>query len=100
MEKVGFQDGGGVGVVEFGGFGTGGEVGGDEVVERESGQGWSVPSIQERFRSRENGRLTGHVELLCWNRHGRRSAQGMRARGCSLPLAHRSHMIGACQDIR
>lgn len=36
LVQVGFQDGGGVRVVEFGRFGAGGEVGGYEVVERES----------------------------------------------------------------
>ena len=36
---VGVKDGGGVGVVKFGGFGTGGKVGGDKVVERQPGGG-------------------------------------------------------------
>lgn len=122
---VGFQDDSGVGVVEFGGFGTGGEVGGYEVVKWEADwEGGRVSAIRNgndlKTRGKDGRGPTGHAELLCWSHYELRSARGMRARGHSPPMdvrfafssstsqsingispsARHSRMIEACRDTR
>ena len=54
---VSFQDGGGVGVVKLRRFGTGGEVGSHEVIERESM--WGRLSCTVKGRGKEDGRKDG-----------------------------------------
>jgi len=60
---VGFHDGSGVGVVEFGGLGAGGEVGGYEVVKREAG--WErrrVSTVEKGNGSETRKTMRGGVQ--------------------------------------